>query len=89
MEEVGRIYGDRADLTLCDSADDALAGADALVVMTEWQEFRSPNFPLIRQALSEPVIFDGRNIYDPDSLAESGFSYYAIGRGKPLSRPAR
>jgi UDPglucose 6-dehydrogenase len=89
MEEVGHIYGDRADLTLCDSADEALAGADALVVMTEWQEFRSPNFPLIRQALSEPVIFDGRNIYDPDSLAESGFSYYAIGRGKPLSRSAR
>jgi UDPglucose 6-dehydrogenase len=50
-------------------------------VVTEWQVFRSPDFDQIKLALSEPVIFDGRNIYDPKRLKEAGFSYYAIGRG--------
>ncbi|PVV24306.1 MAG: hypothetical protein B6D78_01770, partial [gamma proteobacterium symbiont of Ctena orbiculata] len=56
-------------------------GADALVVVTEWQVFRSPDFEHIKLALSQPVIFDGRNIYDPKRMQEAGFSYYAIGRG--------
>jgi len=80
-EEARHIYGERADLTLCDSADAALDGADALVVVTEWQEFRSPDFDAIKARLSEPVIFDGRNVYDPATMRELGITYYSIGRG--------
>ena len=87
MTETGRLYGNRPDLTLCSSADDALKGADALVIVTEWQEFRSPDFEQLRKALSAPVIFDGRNLYDPKLLAKLGFTHYAIGRGKPLPVP--
>ena len=82
MAETARIWGARPDLELCESADDALNGADALVIVTEWQEFRSPDFDRIRKALTAPVIFDGRNIYDPKLLAKQGFAHYAIGRGK-------
>ncbi len=84
MPETARIYGARRDLTLCKSADEALNGADALVIITEWQEFRSPDFEQIRKALTAPVIFDGRNLYDPKALAKQGFAHYAIGRGKAL-----
>ena len=84
MGETKRIYGTRADLKLCESADAALEGADALVVVTEWQEFRSPDFAKIREALGTPVIFDGRNLYEPRLLESHGFTHYAIGRGKPL-----
>ena len=80
--ETARMCGARPDLTLCESADDALKGADALVIVTEWQEFRSPDFESIRKALTAPVIFDGRNLYDPKLLAKQGFAHYAIGRGK-------
>lgn len=82
MPECRRIYGERADFTLCKSAQEALAGADALVIVTEWQEFRSPDFDFIKASLKSPVIFDGRNLYDPAQMARAGFSYYAIGRGK-------
>jgi UDPglucose 6-dehydrogenase len=82
MPECVRIYGARADLTLCKSSAEALAGADALAIVTEWREFRSPDFDQIKAALKTPVIFDGRNLYDPAHLAREGFSYYAIGRGK-------
>ena len=82
MAETRRICGTRADLALCSSADETLTGADALVVVTEWQEFRSPDFERIRAAMSGPVIFDGRNIYDPRQLEQLGFDYYGIGRGK-------
>jgi UDPglucose 6-dehydrogenase len=85
MAETARVYGSRPDLRLCDSADDALEGADALVIVTEWQEFRSPDFERIRTALKAPVIFDGRNLYDPKLLAKQGFAHYAIGRGKVLA----
>ena len=78
--ETARIYGERSDMALCESADDALQGADALVVVTEWNLFRSPDFDQIRNALSSPVIFDGRNLYDPDFLVKQGFTYYSIGR---------
>ena len=59
----------------------ALKGADALIVMTEWQAFRAPDFDLLREKLGGPVVFDGRNLYDPARMARRGFAYYAIGRG--------
>ncbi|NNM62651.1 MAG: hypothetical protein HKM03_10820, partial [Steroidobacteraceae bacterium] len=70
---------------LCPTAMQALAGADALAIVTEWQEFRSPDFQAIISALRQPVIFDGRNLYDPSQMAELGVAYHAIGRG--LSSP--
>jgi UDPglucose 6-dehydrogenase len=81
MPECRRIYGERADLTLCASSAETLQGADALVIVTEWREFRSPDFDEIKRTLRAPVIFDGRNLYDPAHMARAGFSYYAIGRG--------
>jgi UDPglucose 6-dehydrogenase len=81
MEEAQRLYGDREDLTLCGTKEAALRGADALVVMTEWQAFRAPDFDLIRERLGAPVIFDGRNLYDPARMARKGIAYYGIGRG--------
>jgi UDPglucose 6-dehydrogenase len=59
-----------------------LSGAEALVIVTEWSLFRSPDFAAIRQQLQQPLIFDGRNLYDPEYLREQGFVYYAIGRGE-------
>jgi len=82
MPECARIYGERADLTLCKSSPEALSGADALAIVTEWREFRSPDFDAIKAALKDPVIFDGRNLYDPAHMVRAGFSYYAIGRGR-------
>jgi len=79
-DETARIYGQRDGLTLCDSAESALEGADALAVITEWNLFRSPDFEHIRGTLKAPVIFDGRNLYDPDFLSKQGFTYYSIGR---------
>ncbi len=64
----------------------ALDGADALAIVTEWQEFRSPDFDLIRDALKQPVIFDGRNLYDPALVKSFGLRYHGIGRGEPLAR---
>jgi UDPglucose 6-dehydrogenase len=86
MEEAQRLYGDRADLMLCGTKEAALRDADALVVMTEWQAFRAPDFDLLREKLKAPVIFDGRNLYDPARMARKGFAYYGIGRG--LAEPA-
>ncbi len=83
--EARRIYGERDDLVLCDSAMSTLEGADALAIVTEWQEFRSPDFDAIKTSLSAPVIFDGRNLYDPELLSASGFTYYAIGRSAAAS----
>ena len=82
MDEARRIYGERADLTLCKAPEATLKNADALVVITEWKVFRSPNFDMIKQQLSSPIVFDGRNIYDPASMKQQGFTYYAIGRGE-------
>ena len=81
IEETKRIYGNRSDLTLCESPEQALKSADALTILTEWNVFRSPDFDMIKKALKTPVIFDGRNIYDPEQMNELGISYYAIGRG--------
>ncbi|HEV7777956.1 MAG TPA: UDP-glucose/GDP-mannose dehydrogenase family protein [Luteibacter sp.] len=84
--ETARIYGERADLTLCDSADAALQGADVLAIVTEWKAFRSPDFSRIEEALASPAIFDGRNLYDPQVVEEAGIAYYGIGRGRSLQR---
>jgi UDPglucose 6-dehydrogenase len=73
-----RIFGDR--IALCDRSYDALVGADALAVVTEWNEFREPDFKKIRQLLKAPVVFDGRNIYAPEHMKALGFSYFSIGR---------
>ncbi len=74
------LYGARNDLVLCDSRDAALDGADALVVVTEWAEFWSPDFAAIKRSLRRPAIFDGRNLYDPALLGELGFDHFPIGR---------
>lgn len=82
MPEAKRLYGERPELALCRSAEETLNDADALLIVTEWQEFRSPDFAAIKARLKNPVIFDGRNLYDPAHMEKLGFSYYAIGRGK-------
>lgn len=84
MDETQRIYGDRPDLQLAGDAMSALDGADALVIVTEWSQFRSPNFTAIKQALKTPVLFDGRNILDGHLAAAAGLTYISIGR-IPLS----
>ena len=81
MQETTRIFGERDDLTLVESPYAALAGADALVICTEWKAFRSPDFEELKRALNNPVIIDGRNLYEPEKMAELGFAYYGVGRG--------
>ena len=83
--EAARVYGRGTDLTLCKNAYEAAESADALAIVTEWQEFRSPDFDRLKQILKAPVIFDGRNLYDPAMVGRFGFTYYAIGRGKSLA----
>jgi UDPglucose 6-dehydrogenase len=82
--ETRRIYGERADLVLCEGAYEALEGADVLAIVTEWKAFRAPDFGRIRALLREPAIFDGRNLYDPAQVEEAGLAYYGIGRGRSL-----
>jgi UDPglucose 6-dehydrogenase len=82
--EARRIFGDRDDLVLCDSEHAALEGADALVVVTEWKQFRSPDFAALKSALAAGVIFDGRNVYDPRDVEDAGLAYYGIGRGRSI-----
>jgi UDPglucose 6-dehydrogenase len=82
-EETRRIYGERADLQLVDSPMDALKGADALVIVTEWQVFRSPNIDTIKALLKSPIVFDGRNLYEPAVMREHGIEYFPIGRKQP------
>ena len=80
MEETQRIYGPRIDLKLVESPMQALEGADALLIVTEWKAFRSPNFETMKSLLKNPVIFDGRNLYEPAILKQNGFEYFPIGR---------
>lgn len=80
MTEIRRIYGERSDFTLYENKERALKGADALVIMTEWSAFKAPDFDLIAQELSAPVIFDGRNLFEPDRMKSMGFSYTCIGK---------
>lgn len=83
-DEARRIFGQRDDLVFCDNAYDALDGADALVVVTEWKQFRSPDFVRLREMLNDAVVFDGRNLYDPQEIEAAGLAYYGIGRGRSL-----
>lgn len=87
MGEAARIYGPRDDLALCESPDHALQGADALILITEWKAFWSPDFGRMRASLRDPVLFDGRNVYAPDAVEAAGISYYGIGRGRSVARP--
>ena len=79
-EEAARIYGDHADLVIVDDQMAALDGADALAIVTEWAQFRSPDFGAIKAKLKQPVVFDGRNIFDPDQVVAAGLTYVSIGR---------
>ena len=85
MDETRRLYPDGNGLTLCSNALEAVTGADALAIVTEWQEFRSPDFPVLKQQLSDAVIFDGRNLYDPAMVEALGLAYYGIGRGRSVN----
>lgn len=80
MEEAQQIYGSREHLTLCGTKEAALKNTDALIIVTEWQNFRAPDFEFIKAQLSEPTIFDGRNLYEPQRMADKGFRYYSVGR---------
>ena len=68
------------------SASDAVEGAHALVLMTEWSEFRNPDLSALREAMETPVVFDGRNVYDPEAMRDAGFVYEGIGRGRAGAR---
>jgi len=87
--EALRLYGARKDLVVCEHAEQALEGADALAIVTEWREFRSPDFDTIKATLRDPVIFDGRNLYEPNLLQRRGIRYYAIGRGEQAGAAKR
>lgn len=84
MEETKHIYGQRDDLVFVDEPEAAYANADALIIMTEWNVFRSPDFSKIKEKMRAAVVFDGRNIYSPEMMKELGFVYYSIGR-KPIA----
>jgi len=86
MPETRRIFGARVDLTLCATDTEALQGADALVVVTEWKQFRSPDFGRLKAAIADAVVFDGRNLYEPVDVEAAGLAYYGIGRGRSLIR---
>ncbi|MBS0226964.1 MAG: UDP-glucose/GDP-mannose dehydrogenase family protein [Proteobacteria bacterium] len=84
-EEAQRIFGDRDDLMLCGLRADTLAGGiDALVVITEWKQFRSPDFDMLAERLRDRVVFDGRNLYDPEEVEANGLAYWGIGRGRSV-----
>jgi UDPglucose 6-dehydrogenase len=87
MDEARRIFGERDDLVLCRSAQSALDGADALVVVTEWKEFRSADFARLHATLGDAVVFDGRNLYEPEEVEAAGLAYYGIGRGRSVRLP--
>jgi len=80
MQECQRIYGQRDDLTLMGTQEAALKGADALIIVTEWQHFRAPDFDAIKQNLNQAILFDGRNLFEPARMQKQGISYYSIGR---------
>jgi UDPglucose 6-dehydrogenase len=84
-DEAKRVFGDQPGLQIVDSAASALSNADALLIVTEWKEFKSPDFDEIRLNLLQPVIFDGRNLYDPMLVASLGIEYHAVGRGSMMS----
>lgn len=85
MDNVRRLFGPQ--LTYCARRDDAIEGADALAIMTEWKQFVHPDFERMKERMRTPVVFDGRNVYHPQRMREAGFSYYSIGR--PVSEPEK
>jgi UDPglucose 6-dehydrogenase len=87
MQETQHLYPEESKLMLMGTPESVLAGADALIICTEWQQFKAPDFNLIQQRLKAPVIFDGRNLYDAERLARSGFLYFPIGRGESRKLP--
>jgi len=87
MRETERLYGQRPDLLLCADPYAALDGADALVIVTEWKAFRSPDFERIRALLKHPVLIDGRNLFEPAAVEAAGIAYYGIGRGRTVTPP--
>lgn len=86
MPEAQRIYKTKTGFSCHESPEATLLKADMLVIVTEWSVFFNPNFHLIKKCLKEPVIFDGRNLYDPQYLKQLGFKYYAIGRGETFKQ---
>jgi UDPglucose 6-dehydrogenase len=86
MEECQRIYGTRNDLTLAGTKESALKNADALVICTEWSQFKAPDFDTIAQQLKNKVLIDGRNLFEPSLMKKRGFTYYAIGRGESVKK---
>lgn len=84
MKEVARAYGERADLRLVGNREEALHGADALVICTEWKQFRTVDFGWLKAQLASPVVVDGRNLFDPLAVKAAGLMYYAIGRADSL-----
>jgi len=82
MPEARHIYEKEKSVSFVETAMDAVRGADALVIMTEWKAFRSPDFDALKASLKSPVVFDGRNLYEPAVVRSHGLEYYPIGRGK-------
>src|SRR5690606_5881068 len=78
MAETRRIFGERDDLVLCDDPAQTLEGADALVLVTEWKAFWSPDFPALAATLRDRVVFDGRNVWEPSQVEAAGLAYYGI-----------
>jgi UDPglucose 6-dehydrogenase len=81
MDEAKRVLDDVPGLQFVNSQAEALEGADALLIITEWKEFKSPDFDLIRSSLKQPLVFDGRNLYEPELMRALGIEYAGIGRG--------
>ena len=80
MAECRRIYGERDDLMLAGDRIQAVKGADALVICTEWKEFRSVDFTWLAEQLADNIVIDGRNLYTPDAVEEAGLRYIGVGR---------
>ncbi|WP_095144301.1 MULTISPECIES: UDP-glucose/GDP-mannose dehydrogenase family protein [unclassified Pseudomonas] len=87
MQETQNLYPNEARLMLMGTPESVLKDADALIICTEWQQFKAPDFELIQQRLKAPVIFDGRNLYDVERLARKGFQYFPMGRGESRNLP--
>jgi UDPglucose 6-dehydrogenase len=88
MDEARRIYGERPDFILCNSREEAVEGADALAICTEWKQFRIVDFDWLKRTLAYPFVIDGRNLYDPAEVQRHGLVYSAIGRGVALGKGA-
>lgn len=85
MEEARRLYPGQTDLQFCKTRDEVLEGADGLVICTEWQHFRAPNFEQILRSLKSPIIFHGRNLSELQKLKQMGINYFGIGRGDSVT----